>query len=154
VALPRSRIALATALVVAVVLAGCGGSYEPAQPTPADFSGMVEHLAKAGIVVHDVVSGDAGCSDATLAATAIAFSASGLDQTEPVRIRVYIFGTREAWGRLAGSVATCARSYVTDAATYESLAPSPFVVSGQGPWAPSFAAALGSAFSAAAGTGG
>jgi hypothetical protein len=145
---------VAAVLVVAFVLAGCGESSEQPLPTPADFIGIVEHLAKAGIAVQDVVSGDAGCSGSTLSATAIAFSASGLDQTEPVRIRVYIFRTREAWGRLAGSVATCARSYVTDAATYESVAPSPFVVSGQGPWAPAFAAALASAFSAAAGTGG
>jgi hypothetical protein len=154
-AVPRSRFALAvTALIVAFVLAGCIEASEQPQPTPADFTGIAQHLAKTGITVRDVVSGDAGCSDPTLAPTAIAFSASGLDQTQPVRIRVYIFRTREAWGRLAGSVAACARSYVTDAATYESVSPSPFIVSGQGPWAPLFAAALGSGFTAAAGSGG
>jgi hypothetical protein len=153
VVLPRSLSAAASTLVIALVLAACGRSTALPSPTPADFIGIVEHLAKAGVVVHDVVSGDAGCSDPTLAAAAIGFSASGLDQSEPVRIRVYIFRNREAWGRLAGSVATCARSYVTDPAAYESLAPSPFVVSGQGPWAPSFGAALESAFTAAAGTG-
>ena len=57
------------------------------------------------------------------------------------------------WQRLSASVATCAQSYVSDPATYESLAPSPYVVSGQGPWAPAFAAALKTAFTAAAGSG-
>jgi hypothetical protein len=100
------------------------------------------------------VSGDAGCPDATLAPTAIAFDARGLDQATPVRIRVYIFRDRDAWQRLSATVAGCAKSYVTDDTTYESLAPSPFVVSGQGPWPAKFAAGLKTAFSAAAGTGG
>lgn len=122
-------------------------------PTPSDFAGIVEHLAKTGVAVAGVVSGDAGCPDATLAPTAIAFDAHGLDQPDPVRIRVYIFRNRAAWERLSGSVAACAKSYVTDPSTYESLAPSPFVVSGQGPWPPGFAAALKDAFTAAAGDG-
>jgi hypothetical protein len=42
---------------------------------------------------------------------------------------------------------------VTDVSTYESIAPSPFVVSGQGPWAKEFSSALSGAFTAAAGTG-
>jgi hypothetical protein len=114
---------------------------------------MRDILSRVGIKVANAVSGDAGCPDATLAKTAIAFDASGLDQGQPVRIRVYVFRDRETWQRLSGSVAACARSYVSDATTYESLAPSPYVVSGQGPWAPGFAAALKTAFTAAAGSG-
>lgn len=155
--LPRSFGAPSAALVVAAVLvialAGCGRATALPSPTPADFVGIVEHLTKAGVGIRDVVSGDAGCPDSTLARTAISLSASGLDQVEPVRIRIYVFRDRAAWERLSGSVAVCARSYVTDVATYESLAPSPYVVSGQGPWAPAFAAALEAAFTAAAGTG-
>jgi hypothetical protein len=113
----------------------------------------VEQLAKRGILVANVVAGDAGCPDATLAPTAIAFDASGLDQRDPIRIRVYIFRNHDAWQRLSGSVATCAHVYVTDPSTYESLAPSPFVVSGQGPWPPGFAAALKDGFTVAAGSG-
>ncbi len=155
--LPRSsgrRIAApvaAAALVIA--LAGCGRATALPSPTPADFVGIVEHLTKAGVGIRDVISGDAGCPDPTLARTAISLSASGLDQVEPVRIRIYVFRDRAAWERLSGSVAACARSYVTDVATYESLAPSPYVVSGQGPWAPRFATALEEALTAAAGTG-
>lgn len=155
--LTRSLGARLGTLVVIVVLglsvAGCGRATALPSPTPADFIGIVEHLTKTGIGVRDVISGDAGCADQGLASTAIALSASGLDQVEPVRIRIYVFRDRAAWERLSGSVAACARSYVTDAATYESLAPSPYVVSGQGPWAPAFAAALEAAFTAAAGTG-
>lgn len=147
-------MALAAFVVVACLsLAACGRAGVAPSPTPADFAGIVEQLAKAGIRVSNVISGDAGCPDTTLNPTAIAFDASGLDQSMPVRIRVYMFRDRESWQRLAGTVATCARSYVTDPSTYESLAPSPFVVSGQGPWTARFAAGLETAFTAAAGSG-
>jgi hypothetical protein len=140
-------------LAVIVILVGCGRASDLPSPTPADFSGMRDILSRAGIKVANAVSGDAGCPDPALAKTAIAFDASGLDQVQPVRIRVYVFRDRETWQRLSGSVAACARSYVSDTSTYESLAPSPYVVSGQGPWAPGFAAALKTAFTAAAGSG-
>jgi hypothetical protein len=140
----------ATALLI---VSGCGRATALPSPTPGDFAGIVQELTRAGITVGNVVSGDAGCPDPTLASTAIAFDAHGLDQAQAVRIRVYIFRNRDSWERLSGSVATCARSYVTDPSGYESLAPSPFVVSGQGPWATRFAAALKEAFTAAAGNG-
>jgi hypothetical protein len=149
---PRALRSLAV-LAACFLLVGCGRAGQPPSPTPADFSGMRDDLAAAGITVANVLSGDAGCADPSLAKTAIAFDASGLDQLQPVRIRVYIFRDRDAWQRLSAGVATCARSYVTDPATYESLAPSPYVVSGQGPWAAGFAAALKTAFTAAAGSG-
>lgn len=141
-------------LAACFILVGCGRASDLPSPTPADFSGMRDILSRAGIKVANAVSGDAGCPDADLAKTAIAFDASGLDQVQPLRIRVYVFRDRDTWQRLSGSVATCARSYVVDPATYESLAPSPYVVSGQGPWAPKFAAALKTAFTTAAGSGG
>ena len=150
---PRPLARLALLALSCLAIATCGRGSAVPSPTAADFAGIAEQLAKAGIRVSDVVSGDAGCPDPTLAPTAIAFSASGLDQAAPVRIRVYMFRNRASWQRLAGTVATCARSYVTDPSTYESLAPSPFVVSGQGPWPAQFAAGLATAFSAAAGSG-
>ena len=154
--MPHRRIALAIAslLVFGVVLTACGSAFRSPAPTPADFAGIVEQLAKVGIGVENVVSGDAGCPDSALAPTAIAFDALGLDQTSPTRIRIYIFRDHDAWQRLSGTVAACAKSYVTDAAGYESLAPSPFVVSAQGPWPAKFAAGMKAAFTAAAGTGG
>jgi hypothetical protein len=147
-------MAVLAVVAACLLVSACGRATAVPSATPADFVGIVEQLTRAGINVANVVSGDAGCPDPTLAPTAIAFDASGLDQPTSVRIRVYIFRNRDAWQRLSGSVSTCARSYVTDASTYESLAPSPFVVSGQGPWARAFSAALDRAFTAAAGTGG
>jgi hypothetical protein len=47
----------------------------------------------------------------------------------------------------------CARSFVTDAQTYETAEQSPFVVAGQGPWAPGFEKALRDGLQAAAGNG-
>ena len=153
--MPRTRPRLAVLILLALCLTAvaCTRGADVPSPSPTDFAGIVEQLAKRGILVANVVAGDAGCPDATLAPTAIAFDASGLDQRDPIRIRVYIFRNHDAWQRLSGSVASCAHAYVTDPSTYESLAPSPFVVSGQGPWPPGFAAALKDGFTVAAGSG-
>lgn len=148
-----SRIACLS--LVAVVLAACGTiSTTPPAPTPADFPGITAELALRGIQVNRFVSGDAGCADPVLTPTAIAFDARGLDQAENVRIYLYIFRNREAFERLRASVDACAASFVTDADTFETAEESPYVLAGQGPWAPEFEGALRDALRDAAGTGG
>ena len=140
---------------IAAVLAGCGVvSRTPPAPTPADFLGISSSLVARGIAIDHVVSGDAGCRDANLAKTAISFRASGLDQTTPVPVYLYIFGSRESFVNRRGDVDTCARSYVTDPQAFASIDASPFVLAGQGPWAPRFSAALRAGLTEAAGTGG
>jgi hypothetical protein len=154
VARPRPILA-ACLLLVAVVIAACGTiSTTPPAATPADFPGITAELAKRGVLVNHFVSGDAGCADPVLTPTAIAFDARGLDQGENVRIYIYIFRNREAFERLRASVDTCAASFVTDPGTFETAEESPFVLAGQGPWAPGFEAALRDALAEAAGTGG
>ena len=150
---PRRRVLPLAALLLTLVGA-CGtiSTTAPA-PTPADFEGIAAQLAKRGIALGDVVSGDAGCQDPTLIPTAIGFTAHGVDQAEPARIHVYIFRNRDAFERLRASVDECARSFVTDPETYETVEQSPFVVAAQGPWAPGFETALRDALEAAAGTG-
>jgi hypothetical protein len=123
-------------------------------PTPADFPDTAIALVQRGIVMDHVVSGDAGCDDRVLAPTAIAFDASGLDQTNKVRIYLYIFRNRASFERLRATVDDCARSFVTDPETYESIEQSPFVLVGQGPWGARFEAALRAGLEVAAGTGG
>ncbi len=151
---PGRRVPLVICLV-ALLVAACGVvSTTPPAPTPADFPGFAIELGKRGVVVEHPVSGDAGCSDPILAPTAIGFDASGLDQAEVVRVYLYIFRNRAAFERLRASVDDCARTFVTDATTFESVEDSPFVVAGQGPWGSQFKAALRSALEVAAGTGG
>ena len=160
---PMSRIAQALvrrvpiALVVAGVaftLAACSTiSRTPPAPTPGDFAVIAGDLAQRGIQIGHVVSGDAGCPDANLAKTAIAFDAAGLDQSTPVRVYVYIFRNRDTYERLRATIDDCARSYVTDPAAYESVETSPYVLSGQGPWGQQFKDNLRSAITEAAGTG-
>jgi hypothetical protein len=146
--------AVIVALVAALLLAGCGAvAVTPPAPTPADFTGMATELTKRGLVLDKLTSGDAGCDDRTLTQTAIGFDAKGLDQKEPVRLRVYIFRNRDAFDRLRSTVDTCARSYVTDPDTYEALEQSPYVLTGVGPWPPRFKAVLQGALQVAAGTG-
>jgi hypothetical protein len=151
----RRPIRAACLFAVAILITACGTiSTTPPRPTPADFPGITAELAKRGVQVNHFVSGDAGCSDPVLTPTAIAFDARGLDQPENVRIYIYIFRNREAFERLRASVDTCAAAFVTDPETFETAEESPFVLAGQGPWAPEFEAALREALAEAAGTGG
>jgi len=152
--LRRVQIAIWRASFVLLIVAGCSTiSRTPPEPTPADFQGIAGDIVQRGIRIEHIVSGDAGCPDQGLAKTAIAFDAEGLDQANPVRLYVYIFRNRATYERLRSTVDDCARTYVTDPTTYESVEMSPYVVSGQGPWGASFKTNLRAAIAEAAGTG-
>jgi hypothetical protein len=142
----------AIATLLAFSLVGCQAlASTPPPPTPADFAGIVAFLASEGIGVQDVRTGDAGCDDRQLIGPAISLRASGLDQTTPVALHVYLFRGAAAYEKLRSAVDDCAASYVTDASTYESVDAMPFVAAGQGPWAPGFREALRTALTKAAG---
>ena len=149
--LPRS---LGLGLIVLLVAACSYVETTPPAPTPADFQGTASEFVKRGIVIDHIVSGDAGCDDKVLAPTAIALDATGLDQATMVRIYLYVFRDRATFSRLRATIDACARTYVTDPVTYESIEQSPFVMTGQGPWAPQFKAAMRKGLEVAAGTGG
>ena len=152
---PR-RLALILALAgIAIAVSACGlvSSTEP-PATPTDFPGLTGRLNVAGIEASNWVSGDAGCADPDLVPAAISFDARGLDQASNVRLYLYIFRNRAAFERHRDQIGPCAASWVTDAQTYEELEQSPFVLAGQGPWAPEFKAAVRKTLEEAAGTGG
>ncbi len=145
---------LGLAIVLAILLAGCSTiSNTPPAPTPAGFQGIAGNIVQRGIRIDHIVSGDAGCPDVELAKTAIGFDAVGLDEAKAVRLYVYIFRNRATYERLRPTVDSCARTYVTDPNTFESVETSPYVLAGQGPWGPSFKANLRAAITQAAGTG-
>jgi hypothetical protein len=152
VSLPR---AVSGILLTAFLLAGCGTvETTPAAPSPADFGGIISEFAKRGVVATHVVSGDAGCTDTVLIPTAISFDATGVDQAAPVKVYLYIFNNRAAFERLRPTIDACARSFVTDPETYQSIDESPFVLAGQGPWGTGFEQALRDGLASAAGSGG
>ena len=141
-------------LLVMLTLAGCSAILEsPPVPDPEDFPGLAGQLGRFGIDVQTWTSGDSGCDDATLNPTAIRFTADGLDQPTPLTLRIYIFGSRDAWDRRLADVDTCAGNWATDPATFEIVQTSPYVVAGQGPWPPGFTDALHKALTASAGNG-
>ncbi len=143
------------ACVLALAATGCAGILEsPPVPDPEAFPGISGQLGRFGVDVLTWTSGDAGCDDPTLRPTAIRFDASGLDQAEPVTLRIYIFRNREAWERRLADVDTCAADWAEDPATFELIQVSPYVLTGQGPWAPEFEAAIRKALNEAAGSGG
>jgi hypothetical protein len=148
------RLIRAVALLLALTLTGCGNLLQsPPAPTPADFQGIAGDVVQRGIRIDHIVSGDAGCPDAELKKTAIAFDATGLDQATPVRVYLYIFRNRESYERLRATIDDCARTYVTNAEAFESVETSPYVVAGQGPWGQRFKTNLRAAIEQAAGTG-
>jgi hypothetical protein len=150
---PPIRVVVAR-VALALAVTACGTiSTSPPAPTPADFGGIASELSRQGVRVNDAVSGDAGCTDPDLIPTAIAVEASGLDQPTPVKIYLYIFRNRASFEKLRANIDTCARVYVTDPETFESVEQSPFVLAGQGPWSPRFEAAIRKGLEVAAGTG-
>jgi hypothetical protein len=152
----QRSIAIGLAIVgLAVGLAGCGAlRITPEPATPTDFPGLAGRFNAAHVQVRDWVSGDAGCDDRDLIPTAISFMASGLDQPDPVKVYLYVFRNRQAFEEHRQSIGPCAQAFVTDPQTYEEVEQSPYVLAGQGPWAPEFEAAVREVLAQAAGTGG
>lgn len=150
-----SGVVFALAIVV-LALAGCASTTTvgPPKATPADIAGIASSLRTHGVTIRDLVSGDAGCTDPDMVASAIAFKASGLDQSAPIAVHLYIFRNADSYEKLRSAVDACAASWVSDASGYEAIDASPFVIVGQGPWPPSFKAAVRTSLALAAGDGG
>jgi hypothetical protein len=142
-------------MLAALAVGGCSRILQASpEPTPMDFPSMAGELARQGIVIGQYASGDDGCHDSTLTATAIGFDASGPGVTTPIRLRVYIFADGAAFDRRRADVDACAAKWATDPGTMEFVDASPFVLVGQGPWPEAFKSALRAAMTAAAGNGG
>jgi hypothetical protein len=122
-------------------------------PTPTDIIGIADALRARGVTVSGLVSGDAGCSDPDMTAAAIRFSASGVDQAAPVTVRIFIFRNDGSYERSRPAVDACAAAWVVDPATFEAVDVSPYVITGQGPWARGFRDAVRAALTEAAGSG-
>jgi hypothetical protein len=148
-----ARVAIIVSL--AAGLAACSGLVEARPtPTPIDFGGIASTLSNKGVAVFSPVSGDAGCSNPDLVATAIRFDATGPGLPAPVRIRIYIFRDQTTWERRHGDVDACIAAWATDPATFEIVDAAPYVLAGQGPWPAAFKAAVAAALHEASGAGG
>ena len=142
-------------LLGGLILAGCGAlTVPPPAPGPASFPELSSQLGRVGVSVESWTAGDDGCDDPTLSATAIRFEVKGVDQPTLTTLRIYIFRNRDAWERRQADVDTCVAAWADDPATFEIISTSPYVLAGQGPWPPGFEAAIRTALTAAAGTGG
>jgi hypothetical protein len=149
---PRLAALLATTLLV---LAGCSALRgSPPEPTPLDFPGIANQIVQQGLAIGDPVAGDAGCSDASIIATAIGFDVSGVGVASPIRARVYIFGSHAAYDRRRADVDTCVGAWATDPPNVEFIDAAPYVLVVQGPVPAAFKAALTRALAVAAGNGG
>ena len=151
----KRRIALPSLLALAFFLAGCAGILQsPPVPDPEAFPGIAGQFGRFGVEVLNWTAGDPGCVDPELSPTSIRFEAKGLDQASPVLMRIYIFRNREAWERRLADVDACAAAWANDPLTFELLQVSPYVLAGQGPWAPQFEGAIRKGIQESAGNGG
>jgi hypothetical protein len=57
-------------VALAALVVGCGVFVAPA-PTPAEMDDVISNLVLRGVTVHDLVSGDTGCSIPTLQGNAV-----------------------------------------------------------------------------------
>lgn len=150
----RRGLRVSIALLAAVALGGCSNLLgTPPPQAPQAFPGVVGQLGRFGINVSTWTSGDPGCDQPSLSPAAIRFEATGLDQSTPVLLRIYIFGSREAWNRRLADVDSCVGRWATDPSTFVLIQTSPYVVAGQGPWGSGFDDALRQAIEASAGSG-
>lgn len=137
------RTVVAALIVAALVLTGCDairGTQPPAKP--GDFAELRLALSQVGVHAADMVAGDDGCDDPTLAPTAFAFEASGEGVAAPIVLRAYLFRDDAAYERRRVDVDTCVAAWAADPATFEFVDAPPFVIAGQGPWPETFKAAL------------
>jgi hypothetical protein len=150
----RKLGSLALLVLAAAAFSGCSAlSGAAPTPTPESFPGIADELATVGVTVLNWVSGDAGCDDATLTPTAIAFTAKGLDQATPIQMRIYIVRDRATWDRRTSDVEACVSQWATDPPNVELMQISPYSVAGQGPMGPQFKDALRQGITTSAGTG-
>lgn len=149
------RLSIAALLVLTTLLSGCSAILQASpEPTSMDFPGLAGELANRGVILDHFASGDDGCHDPTLTATAIGFDASGLGIETPIRLRIYIFRTAETYDRRRADVDRCVATWVDDPATTEFVDAKPYVLAGQGPWPAAFKSAIREGLTAAAGNGG
>ena len=147
----RPRL-LVAAFALGLTLTACDALRgSPPSPTPADFGAFAIELTARDVAISNVVSGDPGCDDLTLAPTAIAFKASGLDQPTAVQVRVYLFRDDAALQRRRADLDACVADWAADPATFELVDATPFVLAGQGPWGADFKNALRASVRNAAG---
>jgi hypothetical protein len=140
---------------LALVLAGCGSGLEvihgsPAS-TPTDFAGLTQKLANHNVVVDQVVSGDAGCTDQGLAPMAISFTVAGLGESSPLPARLFRFRNDESYTKLRATVDTCAAEWVKDPASLLMIDASPYVLVMEGVTDQAFIEAIRTSLHEAAG---
>ncbi len=151
---PNRWINPACLAFLVLLLGGCGQAQSQPSPTPADFPGLVEQLAREGIAIEDVVAGDAGCADPDLSKAARSFKISGLGQATPVKVILFRFRNRSSFEKLRDDATNCVRAVAKDPSTFELFEISPFVLAGQGPWTSDLHEHVERALTEAAGSGG
>jgi hypothetical protein len=101
--------ALATIVASSVALAGC---YSLAEPSlrPGDSRDVMAALTRHGVVVGDIVVGEAACDDRDLIENALHLTVTGADDPAPVDLFMYLFRVR-GWEGSAEAVDDCQAEY-------------------------------------------
>jgi hypothetical protein len=105
-----SRATLA-AIVVALLLAGCGVFVAPAQPTAGELTEIVGSLVRRNMTITTQVAGDPGCRESALHSNAIRYDVrpARSDRSYPV----YVFGwkSQQTFDTDKATFDACVKSY-------------------------------------------
>jgi hypothetical protein len=107
---------LATALLAAFMLSGCGNVLQPPEPTPGSMDDVIAGLVLQGASVHNLTSGDAGCPSSSLHDNAVRFDLALGSQS--ATHQVYLIRWRRAADYQAG-----AQDFAECVAEFEALNP-------------------------------
>jgi hypothetical protein len=102
---------LAFILVLPIAITGC---YSLAEPSlrPGDSRDVMAALTRHGVVVSDLVVGEAACDDRGLVENALHLTVTGADDPEPRAVFIYLFRAR-GWEGSADAVDACQAEYAT-----------------------------------------
>jgi hypothetical protein len=105
----RLTAVAATLVALPALLAGC---YSLAEPSlrPGDSRDVLAALTRHGVIVSDLVVGEAACDDEGLIENALHLTASSAGDPEPRDLFIYLFRLR-GWEGSADAVDACQAEY-------------------------------------------
>jgi hypothetical protein len=150
--LGRSSLSLAAIIVATIVLAGCYSS-ATASYHPGDASQLVQQVTRRGAVIVATVSGDTGCSDASLTDNALRLTITVADDATPRPVYIFTFRSTK-WDGSQAPVDACQAAFAeANPGTHITrLDIAPYRAFG-GDWSPSLSATITAALTDASNLG-
>ena len=102
---------LASLVVVAALVTGCGVFVAPAQPTPGELTDIVNALVLRNMTITDQVAGDAGCSDSSIYSNAVRYDVSMAGETGSHPVFVFGWKSQATFDAAKAAFDACVENY-------------------------------------------